>query len=506
MIRVLSLNLSHLMCGILALSGYEPAAPLIYDGLTTMQHRGQDAAGIATFDGQSFHIEKGRGLVRDVFRTRHMHRLLGNSGIGHVRYPTAGSNAEENAQPFFVSSPFGITLGHNGNLTNAKEQRKELFEKELCHLQTDSDSEILLNILARSLRKQRVAKLLPQHIWGAMEKVYKKLKGSYAVVAQVAGQGIIGFRDPFGIRPLILGKQESIHGTCWMIASESVTITSLDFEVVRDIEPGEVIFIDMKNNLYSQIIAPKRQLSPCIFEYVYFARPDTIADRISVYKTRLRMGHNLAKQIQASEARFDVVIPIPDTSRTVALSLARTLDLKYREGFIKNRYIGRTFIMPGQAMREKSIKFKLNPIPLEFKGKHVLLVDDSIVRGTTSKQIIQMARDAGAKSVAFASAAPPILHPCPYGIDMPSTRELIGHGLSHKEIQKIIGADHLYYQTLDDLVEATHSGNTEITTFCTACFSGEYITGDITAEKLEEMENGRRTTPVPEEKAQMTLI
>lgn len=494
------------MCGIIAISAYEPVAQLLYDGLTTLQHRGQDAAGIATFDGKNFNITKGNGLVRDVFHTRHMHKLQGNSGIGHVRYPTAGSNSSENAQPFYAGSPFGITLGHNGNLTNAKELAKELFEKELRHLQTDSDSEVLLNIVAQAIRKENVTTLTPENVFSALTHVYEQVTGSFAVVAQIAGQGIIAFRDPYAIRPLVIGRQISVHGVSWMIASETVPITALEYEVVRDVQPGEVIFIDNNNEMHSKVVAKNPTMRPCIFEHVYFARPDAIIDGISVYKTRLRMGEMLAKQIIDSGIPVDVVIPIPDTSRTVALPLANELGVKYREGFIKNRYIGRTFIMPGQEMRQKSVRFKLNPIPLEFSGKHVLLVDDSIVRGTTCKKIIEMAREAGALSVAFASAAPPILNPCPYGVDMPSRKEFVANGLTTEEIRQVIGADHLFYQTLPDLVEAAHAGNRSIEHFCTACFSGEYPTPEITHEKLEEMEHGRRTTPLPVAEGQMTLV
>jgi len=481
------------MCGIIGIVARGAVNQSLFDGLTVLQHRGQDAAGIVTCDEGRLFLRKDNGLVRDVFHTRHMIRLRGNMGIGHVRYPTAGCSSSAEAQPFYVNSPFGITLAHNGNLTNAEQLKKELFREDLRHINTDSDSEVLLNVFAHELQAQGKLTIDQDDIFNAVAGVPRRCRGAYAVVAMITGYGIVGFRDPYGIRPVVFGKRESEQGTEWIIASESVAVDALGYELVRDIAPGEAVFIDLEGGFHSRQCAPNPVYSPCIFEHVYFARPDSFIDGISVYKSRLRMGDMLARKIRRvfPQHDIDVVIPIPDTSRTTALQLSHELGLKYREGFIKNRYIGRTFIMPGQKQRKKSVRQKLNAIDLEFRGKNVLLVDDSIVRGTTSKQIIQMARDAGARKVYFASAAPPVRYPNVYGIDMPSVNELIGHNRDERQIAEAIGADWLVYQDLDDLIEAVAKGNPEISRFDTSCFDGNYVTGDITPEYLEQLERER---------------
>ncbi len=481
------------MCGIIGIVARGAVNQSLFDGLTVLQHRGQDAAGIVTCDEGRLFLRKDNGLVRDVFHTRHMIRLRGNMGIGHVRYPTAGCSSSAEAQPFYVNSPFGITLAHNGNLTNAEQLKKELFREDLRHINTDSDSEVLLNVFAHELQEQGKLTIDQDDVFNAVAGVHRRCRGAYAVVAMITGYGIVGFRDPYGIRPVVFGKRESEQGTEWIIASESVAVDALGYELVRDIAPGEAVFIDLEGGFHSRQCAPNPIYSPCIFEHVYFARPDSFIDGISVYKSRLRMGDMLARKIRRvfPQHDIDVVIPIPDTSRTTALQLSHELGLKYREGFIKNRYIGRTFIMPGQKQRKKSVRQKLNAIDLEFRGKNVLLVDDSIVRGTTSKQIIQMARDAGARKVYFASAAPPVRYPNVYGIDMPSVNELIGHNRDERQIAEAIGADWLVYQDLDDLIEAVAKGNPEISRFDTSCFDGNYVTGDITPEYLEQLERER---------------
>lgn len=477
------------MCGILGIIGNSPVAQDIFDGLTVLQHRGQDSAGIMTYEDH-FHLKKGNGMVRDVFHTKNMIRLRGNMGIGHVRYPTAGSYDAAEAQPFYVNSPFGISLIHNGNLTNYKELKEEVLKIDLRHLNTKSDSELLLNIVARSIRLVNPTVLTPEKIYEAMELVYKRLKGSYSVVSMIADYGLLAFRDPYGLRPLVLGKREGGILPEYIIASESVSIDALGYEVVGDIQPGEVVFIDMKRQLHrKQLIKPK--WAPCIFEHVYIARPDSVLDRVSVYKTRMRMGVKLAEKVKKSKLKVDVVIPVPDSARSSALALAQALKVKYTEGLVKNRYIGRTFIMPGQAIRKKSIHFKLNPIPFEIKGKNVLLVDDSIVRGNTSKKIIEMVRGAGAKKVFFASAAPELISPCVYGVDMPSKKEFVATGLNTEEICKVIGADALFYQEMKDLLAAAKAGNAKITNFCAACMTGKYPTPEVTAEYLAKVEAGR---------------
>ena len=484
------------MCGILGIVSNSAVNQALYDGLTVLQHRGQDAAGIMTCDANRMYLRKSNGLVRDVFHTRHMLNLHGNMGIGHTRYPTAGNFSSAESQPFYVNSPFGIALGHNGNLTNAEKLKRELFETDQRHINTNSDSEVLLNIFAHELQTRVQGNLIlePGDIFSAVEAVHKRCRGAYAVVALIVGRGIVAFRDPNGIRPAVIGKRMVDGKDEFMIASESVAVDALGYELLRDIEPGEAIYLDINGNMHSQQCAQETQCSPCIFEHVYFARPDSVMDGISVYKARLRMGEYLAQNIKRTypDHDIDVVLPIPDTSRTSALSLAYHLGIRYSEGFIKNRYIGRTFIMPGQKQRKKSVRQKLNPIGLEFKGKNVLLVDDSIVRGTTSQQIIQMARDAGAKKVYFASAAPPVQFPNVYGIDMPAASELIGHNRNAEQIAKLIGADWLIYQDLSDLEEAVKKkAKSKVDRFDTSVFNGEYVTGDVTEEYLKSIEDAR---------------
>ena len=483
------------MCGVVGIVAHTDVNQSIYDALTVLQHRGQDAAGIVTSDKSGrLNMRKANGLVRDVFHKRHMIRLRGQMGIGHVRYPTAGSSSSSEAQPFYVNSPYGITLAHNGNLTNTQALMDDLYREDLRHINTDSDSEVLLNILAHELQMQGKLKVDADAIFNAVAAVHRRCRGAYAVVAMITGFGIIGFRDPYGIRPLALGKRETEKGIDYMLASESVANDALGFEYLRDLAPGEAVAIGLDGSIHTRLCAEKTLHSPCIFEYVYFARPDSIIDGISVYKARLRMGDALANKIvrQFPDHDIDVVIPIPDTSRTSALQLANALGVKYREGFIKNRYIGRTFIMPGQKQRKKSVRQKLNAIDLEFKGKNVLLVDDSIVRGTTSEQIIQMARDSGANKVYFASAAPPVRYPNVYGIDMPVAEELIGHNRNEKQIAEAIGADWLIYQDLEDLIESVmHRKNTGIVRFDASCFNGDYVTGDIDEAYLASLEKLR---------------
>lgn len=496
------------MCGIVGIVSHSPVNQELYEALTVLQHRGQDAAGIVTYEGGRFYLRKDRGLVRDVFETEHMLNLPGTMGIGHVRYPTSGCISPAEAQPFYVNSPYGIALGHNGNLTNAEQLKQELFLQDQRHINTDSDSEVLLNVFAHELQRLGKLRLDVNDVFDAVTEVHRRCRGAYAVVAMITGFGILGFRDPYGIRPAVIGRRESPMGAEYMIASESVALDVLGFELMRDIEPGEAVFIEKNGRLHSRRCANTAVYSPCIFEFVYFARPDSIMDKISVHKARLRMGEKLAEKILASrpDHDIDVVIPIPDTSRTAAMELANQLKVKYREGFIKNRYIGRTFIMPGQTLRQQSVRRKLNPIDLEFKGKNVLLVDDSIVRGTTSQQIIQMARDAGAKKVYFASASPPVRYPYVYGIDMPAAHELIAHGRSKAEVQSLLGADWLIYQDLEDLVEAVRRGNPKLERFETSCFSGDYVTGDITPEYLERLKLCRSDASRAQAEAYGSLI
>jgi amidophosphoribosyltransferase len=483
------------MCGILGIVARSPVNLLLYDGLLLLQHRGQDAAGIVTSEDKTFHMQKGNGMVRDVFRTRNMRSLPGNIGIAHCRYPTAGSarNSAE-AQPLYVNSPFGIVLGHNGNLTNADQLKDEMFRQDLRHINTNSDSEVLLNVLAHELEKTSVKlRLDPQTIFAAVSNVHRRCRGAYAVIAMIAGYGVLAFRDPYGIRPAVIGYNETEGGTEYMVASESVAIDSLGFRVLRDVAPGEAVLIDEDGNFYSQQCAPRSSLNPCIFEYVYLARPDSLIDGASVYEARLAMGEKLAEKIRRDYQHLDVdvVIPIPDSSRPSALQLALGLGVPYREGFVKNRYIGRTFIMPGHAVRKKSVRQKLNAIAMEFKGKNVLLVDDSIVRGTTSREIVQMAREAGARKVFFASAAPPVRFPNVYGIDMPTRAELIAAHRSEEEVAAELGADALIYQDLEALKSAVRQVNPKLARFETSCFDGDYITGDVTSDYLLAIETRR---------------
>lgn len=481
------------MCGIVGIVGKSDVNVALYDALTMLQHRGQDAAGIMTCHNGKMAQQKAVGLVKDVFRTRHMQRLVGNMGIGHVRYPTAGSSGPALAQPFYVNSPYGIALAHNGNLTNTEQLSRDLFMADLRHVNTDSDSEVLLNVFAHELQLQGKLQPTQDDIFTAVERVHKRVKGGYAVVALIANYGVLAFRDPNGIRPLVFGERTSAKGKEYMIASESVALDVLGFTLIRDVAPGEAVFITTDGQLHTKVCAESTQLSPCIFEHVYFARPDSIMDGVSVYKARLRQGEKLAEKILSlrPDHEIDVVIPIPDSSRVAGQALAYGLGVKFREGLVKNRYIGRTFIMPGQQMRKKSVRQKLNAIDLEFRGKNVMLVDDSIVRGTTCQQIIQMARDAGAKKVFFASAAPAVQYPNVYGIDMPSAHELIAHNRTEEEVAEAIGADWLVYQNIDDLIAASAEGNTEIPKFDCAVFNGEYVTGDVDQTYLAKLEAAR---------------
>jgi amidophosphoribosyltransferase len=490
------------MCGIVGVVANTPVNQLLYDALLLLQHRGQDAAGICTVNGSRFHMHKGGGLARDVFRTRNMRSLPGISGIAQVRYPTQGSaNDTEEAQPFYVNAPFGVSLVHNGNLTNTDAMKEEMFRKDRRHINTNSDSEVLLNVLANELGVAATGDTLePDAIFQAVRAVHHRVRGAYAVVAEIAGYGLLAFRDPYGIRPLVFGANETDQGTEYMVASESVALEGLGFRLVRDVAPGEAIFIDYEGRFFSRLCADGASANPCLFEFVYLARPDSTMDGVSVYAARLRLGEYLAHRV-ASELRagdIDVVMPIPDSSRPAAMQLANKLGLDYREGFIKNRYIGRTFIMPGQAVRKRSVRQKLNAIGVEFKGKNVLLVDDSIVRGTTSQEIVQMARDAGAARVYFASSAPPVRYPNVYGIDMPTRAELIASARSVPEIKSAIGADALIFQELDDLKRAVSDGNTELRRFEASCFDGEYVTGDVSAAYLDRIERARLAPPAVE--------
>jgi amidophosphoribosyltransferase len=484
------------MCGVIGVvSTGGPVNQLLYDGLLLLQHRGQDAAGIVTATRKTFHMHKGPGLVRDVFRTRNMRSLPGDMGVAHCRYPTAGSaSSVEEAQPFYVNSPFGIVLGHNGNLTNSQELKQDMFRQDLRHINTNSDSEVLLNVLAHELeRAANGSRLDPDTIFKATSNAYRRVRGAYAVVAMIAGYGLLAFRDPYGIRPLTFGRLDTPEGPEYLVASESVALAAFGFELVRDVGPGEAIFIDTEGQFHSRQCAPDPVLAPCIFEYVYLARPDSVIDGASVYETRLNMGRHLAGKIRRTivPMDIDVVIPVPDTSRPSALEIANVLSIPYREGFVRNRYIGRTFIMPGQTIRKKSVRQKLNVMGMEFKGKNVLIVDDSIVRGTTSREIVQMAREAGANKVYFASAAPPVRFPNVYGIDMPTRKELIATGRTEAEIAREISADAVIYQDLEALIASVREANPALARFEMSCFDGVYVTGDVTSEYLAEVETER---------------
>lgn len=484
------------MCGIIGIVAKSSVNQALYDGLTVLQHRGQDAAGIITYDNGKLFMRKDNGLVRDVFHTRHMLKLPGTMGIGHVRYPTAGCSSSAEAQPFYVNTPFGVSLAHNGNLTNAEELKNDVFRDELRHINTDSDSEVLLNVFAQELHRLGKLRLNADDIFQAVSGVHRRCRGSYAAVAMITGIGIVGFRDPYGIRPMVFGKRDTALGAEYMIASESVAMNALGFELVRDVLPGEAVFIDSNGALHTRQCAATTVYSPCIFEYVYLARPDSIIDGTLVYQARIRMGEKLARKIlrERPDHDIDVIIPVPDTSRTAALQLSYELGVDYREGFVKNRYIGRTFIMPGQKQRKQSVRHKLNAIDMEFKDKNVLLVDDSIVRGTTSQQIIQMAREAGANKVYFASAAPAVRYQNVYGIDMPSVNELIAHDRTEREIAEEIGADWLIYQDLNDLIEAVRTGNPRVQRFDSSCFDGVYVTGGVDKPYLDHLEKLRCDT------------
>jgi amidophosphoribosyltransferase len=481
---------------------YSPVNQILYDALLLLQHRGQDAAGIVTEEASYLYTHKAPGLVQNVFHTRHMRELRGNMGIGHCRYPTVGSSfSEQEAQPFYVNAPFGIALGHNGNLTNSEELRQTLFKTGMRHINTNSDSEILLNVLALELeRAVRGSETFDaQAVFTAMDALHRRCRGAYAAVALIAGQGLVAFRDPHGIRPLVVGRRETAEGPSWMVASESVALEALGFDTVRDVAPGETLFISRDGQFFSQIFNGPTRLIPCIFEYVYLARPDSTLDGALIYDTRVRMGAKLAEKIRSIPelSDIDVVIPIPDSSRPSAMELARVLKIPYREGYVKNRYVGRTFIMPGQALRRKSVRQKLNPVSVEFKNKVVLLVDDSIVRGTTSKEIVQMARDAGARKVYFASASPPVRHSNVYGIDMPSQKELVAYQHDEAEIAREIGADALIYQDMQALENAVRESAPALTEFETSCFTGHYVTGDIDAAYLAKLAQGRSDTARP---------
>ena len=482
------------MCGVVGVVSKSEVSPMIYDALTVLQHRGQDAAGIATCNQDKFHLRKQLGLVRDVFRDTHMIGLRGSMGIGHLRYPTAGSRDRELAQPMYVNSPYGISISHNGNLTNKDEISQILTDENLRYLSTDSDSEVLLNVFAHELQKQGTSSPTQKEIFKAVRATHKRIRGAYSVIFMINGVGIVGFRDPFGIRPLIFGSKENdLLGPDYMLASESTVLDTLGFNIIDDVEPGEAVFVNKEGEMFREACIENPIHTPCIFEYVYLARPDAVIDNISVHKSRMRMGEALAEKINKlkPDHDIDVVIPIPESSTTSALQLANTLGIKYTEGFVKNRYIGRTFIMPFQEKREKSVRQKLNPINFEFKNKVVLLVDDSIVRGTTSRQIIEMARTAGAKKVYFASAAPPIRYQNVYGIDMAATTELIAHNRTEDEISELIGSDWLIYQDLEDLIESAKYGNPSIQQFECSVFDGKYITADIDRSYLQKLEETR---------------
>ncbi|MFQ6082557.1 MAG: amidophosphoribosyltransferase [Candidatus Aminicenantia bacterium] len=478
------------MCGIIGLFGNEDVVQEIYNGLLAVQHRGQDSAGIITYDGK-FHIKKGNGLVRDIFSIENVLRLKGNIGLGHVRYPTIGGGGGEDAQPFMINSPFGIIMAHNGNVINYSELKKELFEKYHRLLNSDNDVEVILNVFAEELSHQQTVKLKLEHIYRAVEEVFNKVKGSYSVVAYLADQGMVAFRDPFGIKPLVFGIRKEGLATSYAFASESVSLNILNFNQIKDVRPGEVIFIDHQKKVHSKKLTSTPH-TPCLFEWVYFARPDSFIDKVNVYKTRVILGRFLAGEVRKANLEIDVVVPVPDSARDAAIELARELNLKYREALIKNRYIGRTFIMPVDDERKNSVRQKLNPIASEFKGRNVLLVDDSIVRGNTSRKIVKLARQCGAKKVYFAAYSPPLKFPCVYGIDMQTKTEFVARNSTLEEIAVKIGADKVIYQTLECLKKAVHLGNSELTHFCAACFDGVYPTGDVTSEMLNRIERERK--------------
>ena len=483
------------MCGIVGVISNAPVNQLLYDALLLLQHRGQDAAGIVTMQGSKCYMHKARGMVRDVFRTRNMRGLPGVVGLGQVRYPTAGSAySEEEAQPFYVNAPFGIVLVHNGNLINAHTLKQELIDVDRRHINTESDSEVLINVLAHELEiAARDRPLTPDAVFDAVGALHKRVRGSYAAIALITGHGLLAFRDPFGIRPLCFGESEGASGRELMVASESVALEGTGHKLLRDVAPGEAIFVDLGGSVHARQCAEHPTLNPCMFEYVYLARPDSVMDGVSVYQARLNLGETLAQRVISTmpPSAIDVVIPIPESSRPSAMQLAQRIGKPYREGFVKNRYVGRTFIMPGQGMRKKSVRQKLNAIATEFKGRNVLLVDDSIVRGTTSKEIVQMAREAGARKVYMASAAPPVRFPNVYGIDMPTKAELIAHNRTTEEIRQFIGADALIYQDVGALKKVVAALNPKLDGFEASCFDGRYVTGDLSDAELDAMAMGR---------------
>ncbi len=493
------------MCGVIGISAENAVVGEIYDGLATLQHRGQDAAGVMTFDGNQFHTKRGNGLVRDVITAEDIPDLGGKAGIGHVRYPTAGSYSADEAQPFFVNSPFGLGLVHNGNLTNTEQLRKEL-SKEGRHLNTTSDSEILLNVFSRELRKQKMQRFSVGKLFAAAKKTVQRVTGSYAAIILIAGYGILAMRDPHGLRPLIVGKRKGKKQTEFVAASEDPAFAALGFESLGDVQPGEAVWLPSCTGKFARKQLVPKKWSPCIFEYVYLARPDSQIDEVSVYRSRLRAGEYLAAEIKKAKVQIDVVVPVPDTSRTSALTVASALGVKYREGLIKNRYIGRTFIMPTQAKRQKSIRHKLIPLPLELRNKNVLLVDDSIVRGNTSRQIVEMVRAAGAKKVYFASASPPLRSPCVYGVDMPSKKEFIANNLSIPQIAKRLKSDGVFYLSLTALVKSCEFEKKKIPKLCTACFDGKYPTKEVTPKYLAKIERVRNSSREKEDKKQLTLL
>lgn len=478
------------MCGIIGVYENGDAFKDLYQGILAIQHRGQDSAGIVTYDGR-FHTKKGNGLVNDIFNAENAERLRGNIGIGHTRYPTIGGGRGEDAQPFFVNSPFGIIMVHNGNVINYGELKKVLFDKYCRILNSDNDVEVILNVFAQELAKQNTRKLKPENIYTAVQGVFKLVRGSYSVLAYIAGQGLVAFRDPYGIKPLVYGKRNDGVLPSYAVASESVSLNLMNFSEIKDVKPGQVVFIDSNRKIHTRRLV-KRHHTPCLFEWVYFARPDSFIDNVNVYNCRIQLGRFLADEIKRQKLKIDVVVPVPDSARDAAIEIARTLNLRYREALVKNRYIGRTFIMPSDKSRKASVRLKLNPIASEFKGKNVLLVDDSIVRGNTSRAIIEMVRECGAKKVYFGSYSPPLRFPCVYGIDMQTHTEFIASKSTEEEVAKKIGADKVIYQSLESLRKAVHMGNEELTEFCGACFDGVYPTGDVTPQVLKRIDRERK--------------
>jgi amidophosphoribosyltransferase len=477
------------MCGVIGLYGNADIARDLYQGLLAIQHRGQDSAGIITYSGR-FHTKKGNGLVQDIFHPENLERLKGPIGIGHTRYPTIGGGRGDDAQPFLVNSPFGIMMAHNGNVINYRQLKKELFEKYHRLLNSDNDVEAVLNVFAEELAAQRTKRLMPQNVYKAVDGVYKKVKGSYSVIAYIAEQGMVAFRDPYGIKPLVYGIRRDGLIPSYAFASESVALNIMGFTEIRDVKAGEVVYLDQGRTLHRRQVSLCPH-SPCLFEWVYFARPDSFIDNVNVYLCRVELGRLLAEEVRKQNLKIDIVVPVPDSARDAAIEIARGLNLKYREALVKNRYIGRTFIMPAEEKRRSSVRMKLNPIASEFKGKNVLLVDDSIVRGNTSRAIVELVRECGARKVYFAIYSPPLRYPCVYGIDMQTRTEFVARNADADQVAKKIGADKVIYQTLDNLKAAVRTGNPKLTHFCAACFDGIYPTGDVTPEILKEIEEER---------------